>query len=78
MATPFQMFAQQDLTLLRGELMHGGLDCFQAAELLSMFIHERGYGVSSMDTRHAVLHLPAIGFALAGMRAELERIAFAM
>lgn len=78
MTVPFQMFPEQDLALLRGELMHGRLDCFQAAELVSMFIHQRGYGVSSIDARHAASHIEAIGFVLAGMSAELERIAFAM
>ncbi len=78
MPVPFQIFPQQDLILLRGELMREGLDCFQAADLLLMFIQQRGYGVSSSDARQAAAHIEAIGFGLAGMRAELERIAAAM
>lgn len=78
MLIPFQIFPHQDLTLLRGELMREGLDCFQSAELLSMFINQRGYGVSPSDARHAVGHLESIRFALSGMQAELERIAVAM
>ncbi len=78
MPVPFQLFPQRDLTLLRGELMREGLDCFQAADLLSMFMQQRGFGVSSSDARKAALHIEGIGFALAGMRAELERIAVAM
>lgn len=78
MPIPFHIFPQQDLNLLRGELMREGLDCFQSAELLAMFINQRGYGVSSSDARHAAVHIEAIGFALSGMQAELERIAVAM
>ena len=78
MPVPFQIFPQQDLTLLRGELMREGLDCFQSADLLSMFMQQRGFGVSSSDARQAASHIEGIGFGLAGMRAELERIAVAM
>ena len=78
MALPFQMFLQNDLSLLRGELMREDIDCFQSAELLSMFISQRGYGVSHSDARHAASHIESIDFAIPGMHAELERIAVAM
>lgn len=78
MPSPFQMFPRQELSLLRGELMREGIDCFQSAELLSMFINQWGYGVSHNDAREAASHIESIGFALSGMQAELERIAFSM
>ena len=41
-----EKFSVAEVAALRNELLQGGLDSFQAAELLKMFLTGRGYGIS--------------------------------
>ena len=41
-----EKFSVAEVAALRNELLQGGLDSFQTAELLKMFLAGRGYGVS--------------------------------
>jgi len=74
----FEKFKADELTHLRAELQRSGLDSFQVAELLSAFLSERGYGVSSDDARSAAAHIEASGCALPCLQEELEKLAFVM
>lgn len=73
-----ESFAVADLSTLRDELRHSGLDSFQAAELIGAFLAQRGYGVSNQDARSAATRLESLGCDLASMRQELSQIALMM
>ena len=68
-------FTAQDIADLRTELQQSGLDSWQAAELVSSFLSTRGYGISSDGARKAVARMDPAICNLAGMKAELERLA---
>ena len=74
--TGFEKFPPDQLQTLRNELMQSGLDSFQAAELLSAFLAQHGYGVSHDEARTAASRIESVNFSLPCMQEELERIAF--
>lgn len=73
-----EKFTEQDIADLRAELQQSGLDSWQAAELVSSFLSTRGYGISSDGARKAVARMDPAICNLAGMKAELERLALYM
>jgi hypothetical protein len=73
-----ERFSQPELTALRSELVQGGLDSMQAAELVQMFLAGRGYGVSPQAARDAVCRIGGSGCALDVMQRELEGLALVM
>ncbi len=70
-----EKFAPPELAALRNELLQGGLDSRQAAELFQMFLVGRGYGVSPQAARDAVVEVGGAGCSLESLQRELERIA---
>jgi hypothetical protein len=75
--TMVEKFATNELESLRTELQ-SGIDCWQAAEVLSAFLAGRGYGVIPEQARAAVLRLEGAGCSPACMQSELERVALVM
>lgn len=73
-----EKFAEADLSTLREELTHSGLDSRQAAELIGAFLGVRGYGVSSCAARDAAMRIESFGCSLASMQEELEKLARVM
>jgi hypothetical protein len=73
-----EKFSVPELTALRNELVQGGLDAMQAAELLQIFLTGRGYGVSTEAARDAVCRMEGAGCALDVMQKELEGLALVM
>ena len=73
-----ERFSAPELTALRNELVQGGLDSLQAAELLQMFLAGRGYGVSADAARDAVTRMGGAGCSLDVMQRELEGLALVM
>ncbi len=73
-----QTFTQSDLSTLREELRHSGLDSWQAGELISAFLSGRGYGVSSTEARTAASRLELVGCNIQCMQEELSRLALVM
>jgi hypothetical protein len=73
-----EKFAATDLTELRKELQQGGLDTWQAAELISSFLSGRGYGVASDDLRSATTRIDSFAGSIQRMQEELEKVAFYM
>jgi hypothetical protein len=73
--TDFEKFPEDQLQNLRGELMQSGLDSFQAAELLTAFLAQHGYGSSHDEARTAASRIESVNFSLPRMQEELERIA---
>ncbi len=74
----FEQFPAHELKNLREELMQSGLDSFQAAELVSGFLAQHGYGVSSDDARTTVSSIEIVGCTLPRLQEELEKIALVM
>ncbi len=73
-----QTFTQADLSSLREELRHSGLDSWQAGELISAFLSGRGYGVSNSEARTAASRLESVGCNIQCMQEELSRLALMM
>lgn len=76
--TSMEKFTSTDLSSLREELMQGGLDSWQAAELISSFLNVRGYGVSNHAARGAASRIESVGCSLKCMQEELEKLALVM
>ena len=73
-----EKFNPTDLSSLREELIHSGLDHWQAAELISSFLSIRGYGVSHHAARGAVARIESVHCSLTTMQEELEKLALIM
>ena len=74
----FDKFPIEDLSSLRGELMQSGLDSWQAADLISAFLANRGYGVSSHEARGAASRIESVGCSIQCMQEEFEKLALVM
>jgi len=70
-----EKFSSTELSVLRNELMQGGLDAWQAAELFQVFLAGRGYGVSPGAAIDAVARIEGSGCNLEVMQRELEGLA---
>lgn len=73
-----EKFPVAELQDLRNGLLQGGLDSWQAAELVSSFLSGRGYGVSRQSARDAVIRLEEMSCSLECMQRELEKLAMVM
>jgi hypothetical protein len=74
----YERFPVADLSGLREDLMQSGLDSWQAADLISVFLAGRGYGVSSTSARNAAFRIGADGCSLERMQEEFEKLALVM
>jgi len=70
-----EKFSVAELSALRNELLQGGLDSFQAAELFHLFLAGRGYGVSTNAAKEAATRIEGSGCSLAVLQKELESLA---
>ena len=70
-----EKFSIPELSALRNELVQGGLDSKDAAELLQVFLTGRGYGVSPEAALDAVSRVEGSGCSLEVIQKELDRIA---
>lgn len=70
-----EKFSIPELSALRNELVQGGLDSQDAAELLQIFLTGRGYGVSPEAALDAVSRVEGSGCSLEVIQKELDRIA---
>jgi hypothetical protein len=73
-----EKFSDAELSDLRDELSQTGLDSWQAAEVLSAFLIDHGYGVSQGRARDAVARMESAGCSYECMQAEIERVALVM
>jgi hypothetical protein len=74
----FEKFPIADLSGLREELMQSTLDSWQAADLISNFLSDRGYGVSNHEARGAASRIESVGCSIQCMQEEFEKIALVM
>lgn len=70
-----EKFSIPELSALRNELVQGGLDSRDAAEMLQVFLIGRGYGVSPEAALDAVNRVEGSGCSLEVIQTELNRIA---
>jgi len=73
-----EKFNISDVASLRNELIQGGLDSLQSAELLQVFLMGHGYGVSPDAARDAAGRVGSRGCSLESIRQELEHLALVM
>lgn len=70
-----ERFSMTEMTALKNELVQGGLDSLQAAELLQIFLMGHGYGVSPDAAKDAATRLEGRGCSLEMIQKELEGLA---
>jgi hypothetical protein len=73
-----EKFSMSELSRLRQELMQAGLDSRQAAELITSFLGNHGYGVNTDLVPDALLRLEGSRCSVDCIQAELERVALVM
>jgi len=73
-----ERFTTAEVAALRNDLLQSGVDHWQAAEMLSVFLTGRGYGISRQDARDAVSRMETAGCSVAYMQQELEHLALVM
>ena len=74
----FDKFSIAEVATLLSDPLQGGLDSFQVAEIIKMFIVSHGYGISSEGALDAVNRLESTGRNVASFHRELEALALAM
>lgn len=73
-----EKFTEVELSGLRMELMQAGIDSWQAAEVLSVFLAGRGYGVNPENARSAISRLERGRCDFERMQSVLEKVAWTM
>lgn len=73
-----ERFTTAEVVALRNDLLQSGVDHWQAAEMLSVFLTGRGYGISRQGARDAVTRMETAGCSLECMHRELEQLALVM
>jgi hypothetical protein len=73
-----EKFQVAELAGLRTELLQSGMDSWQAAEVVTVFLSGRGYGADPTMVREAVVRLEANACTFECMQRELERVAYVM
>ena len=73
-----EKFNIAEISELRTELLKGGLDSLQSAELLQLFLTGRGYGVAPDAALDAASRVGGSGCSLDVIRTELNKIARVM
>jgi len=73
-----EKFSSGELAALRSELLQGGLDSWEAAQLLQVFLSGRGYGVSPEAALDAASRVEGAGCSLEVIQRELDRVAMVM
>jgi hypothetical protein len=73
-----EKFSVAEVAALRNELLQGGLDSFQTAELLKMVLAGRGYGVSPESALDAAGRIECANCNVESLHKELESLALVM
>lgn len=71
-------FSTIELSALRSELLQSGVDSWDAARVLQIFLAGRGYGVSPEAALDAASRVEGAGCALEVIQKELDSIALVM
>ena len=73
-----EKFSAGEIAALRSELMQGGMDSWEAAQLLQVFLAGRGYGVSPEAALDAASRVEGAGCSAEVIQRELDRVAMVM
>ena len=73
-----EKFSMTEISALRSELLKGGLDAMQSAELLQIFLMGRGYGVALDAALDAASRMGGSGCSVDVIRTELNKLARVM
>jgi len=73
-----EKFSSAELATLRSELLQSGMDSWDAARLLQLFLAGRGYGLSPEAALDGASRVEGAGCALDVIQKELEGIALVM
>jgi hypothetical protein len=73
-----ERFTVAEVVALRNDLLHGGMDSRDAAEVLQVFLMGRGYGVSPEAALDAAYRVEGSGCSMDVIRKELEKLALVM
>ncbi len=68
-------FSSTELVALRTELIESGLDSYQTAEVLQVFLMGHGYGASPEAALDAATRVGGDGFSLQTIQTELDKLA---
>lgn len=70
-------FNVTEVAALRNELLQGGLDSMQAAEVVRMFLMGHGYGISTDAALDAASRITG-GCSIEAVQQDLENLALVM
>jgi len=73
-----EKFSVAEVAALRNELLQGGLDSFQTAEMIKMFLSRLGYGISPQSALDAAGRIEGTNCNMDVLHKELERLALVM
>jgi hypothetical protein len=73
-----EKFSVAEVAALRNDLLQGGLDSFQTAELIKIFLTGLGYGVSPQSALDAVARIESANCDVEALHKELESLALVM
>jgi hypothetical protein len=73
-----QQFSDLEMSSLRSELQDNWLDSEDTAEVLTMFLTGRGYGISHESAVEAAVNVRCEGLTVAAIRQELQHFALVM
>ncbi len=71
-------FSVMEVASLRNDLLTGGMDSRDAAEVLQVFLMGRGYGVSPSAALDSACRVEGSGCSMDVIRKELERLALVL
>ena len=71
-------FTTAEVTSVRQQLLERIPDPLEIAEILQIFLTDRGYGVSATTALDAASKVGASGCSFAAVQAELEAVALVM
>ena len=73
-----EKFSVAEVAGLRSELLQGGLDSFQTAELIKVFLTRLGYGISPQSALDAATRFEGANCDVEALHKELETLALVM
>lgn len=73
-----EKFSIGEVTALRSDLIKRGLDSFQIAEAIKMFVSGHGYGISSETALSAASRIEGPGYNVESLQKELETLVWVM
>ena len=73
-----EKFSVAEVAALRNELLQGGLDSFQTAEMIKMFLSRLGYGISPQSALDTAGRIEGPNCTVDALQKELERVALVM